>query len=196
MVQGTVSIISRAACVKSPYSVMAMELVGRASAVTQTLEMAHIHRHSKCATNARVSVPCSFGTNECRRLGGKTQSASGIAQSAVVVQCGLALPCESDDRLGRSLHWKQEIGFAKKKRSSVAVDSLEEDAEGAEGSDRKDDGSERTKLAVFVSGGGSNFRAIHAGCLSNVIHGDVAFVVSDKPGKLSPHFSQNFLCTS
>ena len=47
-----------------------------------------------------------------------------------------------------------------------------------------DDGLGRAKLAVFVSGGGSNFRAIHAGCKKNAIHGDVAFVVSDKPGNL------------
>ena len=175
---------------------MAMELVGRVSAVRQTLEMAHIHHHSKYITSARVSVPCSFSTNECRRLGGKAQSASRIAQSVVVVQCGLVLPCGSDDRLRRSFHRKQEIGFVKKKWSSF-VNSLEADAEGAEESDRKDDDSERTKLAVFVSGGGSNFRAIHAGCLSNVIHGDIAFVVSDKPGKPpppQPTFLNIFFC--
>lgn len=172
---------------------MAMELVGRVSAVRQTLELAHIHHHAKYTTSARVSVPCSFSTIECRRLGGKAQSASRIAQSVVVVQCGLVLPRESDDWLGRSFHRKQEIGFAKKKWSSF-VNSLDADAKGAEESDRKDDESERTKLAVFVSGGGSNFRAIHAGCLSNAIHGDIAFVVSDKPGKLSPaHFSKYIL---
>ena len=172
---------------------MAMELVGRVSAVRQTLEMAHIHHHAKYTTSARVSVPCSFSANECRRLGGKAQSASQIAQSVVVVQCGPVLPRESDGRVGRSFHRKQEIGFVKKKWSSF-VKSLEADAEGAEASDRKDDESERTKLAVFVSGGGSNFRSIHAGCLSNVIHGDIAFVVSDKPGELSPaHFSEDIL---
>lgn len=46
-----------------------------------------------------------------------------------------------------------------------------------------DDGFTRSKMAVFVSGGGSNFRAIHAGCLSNQIYGDIAIVVSDKPGE-------------
>jgi phosphoribosylglycinamide formyltransferase len=45
-----------------------------------------------------------------------------------------------------------------------------------------DDGLARAKLAVFISGGGSNFKAIHAGCKKNTIHGDVAYVVSDKPG--------------
>lgn len=46
-----------------------------------------------------------------------------------------------------------------------------------------DDGFTRSKMAVFVSGGGSNFRAIHAGCVSNQIYGDIAIVVSDKPGE-------------
>lgn len=187
------NIFSRAACVQNPFSFMAMELVGRVSAVKQTLGMAHIYHHAKYTTSARVSVPCSFSTNECRRLAGKAQSASRIAQGVVVVQCGPVLARESDDRVGRSFRRKQEIGFVKKKWSSF-VNSLEADAEGAEESDRKDDESERTKLAVFVSGGGSNFRAIHAGCLSNVIHGDIAFVVSDKPGKSSSaHFSQDLL---
>jgi hypothetical protein len=46
-----------------------------------------------------------------------------------------------------------------------------------------EDGFTRPKMAVFVSGGGSNFRAIHAGCVSNQIYGDIAIVVSDKPGE-------------
>lgn len=46
-----------------------------------------------------------------------------------------------------------------------------------------DDGFTRSKMAVFVSGGGSNLRAIHAGCVSNQIYGDIAIVVSDKPGE-------------
>jgi len=39
------------------------------------------------------------------------------------------------------------------------------------------------KLAVFVSGGGSNFRTIHAGILEGRINGEVVAVVSDKPGE-------------
>lgn len=37
------------------------------------------------------------------------------------------------------------------------------------------------KLAVFVSGGGSNFKAIHAACLDRRINADVVAVVSDVP---------------
>ncbi|XP_062183853.1 phosphoribosylglycinamide formyltransferase, chloroplastic-like [Phragmites australis] len=40
----------------------------------------------------------------------------------------------------------------------------------------------RKRLAVFVSGGGSNFRAIHEAALSGAVHGDVVALVTDKPG--------------
>ncbi|KAH7424659.1 hypothetical protein KP509_11G018400 [Ceratopteris richardii] len=47
--------------------------------------------------------------------------------------------------------------------------------------ENKDTGFQRKKLAVFVSGGGSNFRALHEACLQNRIFGDCVLVVSDKP---------------
>eukprot|EP00873_Tetraselmis_striata_P009943 jgi/Tetstr1/430207/TSEL_020036.t1 len=40
----------------------------------------------------------------------------------------------------------------------------------------------KPRLAVFVSGGGSNFTAIHAQILAGAINADVAVVVSDVPG--------------
>ncbi|KAJ6845503.1 phosphoribosylglycinamide formyltransferase, chloroplastic-like isoform X1 [Iris pallida] len=40
----------------------------------------------------------------------------------------------------------------------------------------------RKKLAVFVSGGGSNFRSIHEASVGGLVHGDVAVLVTDKPG--------------
>ncbi|XP_068668867.1 phosphoribosylglycinamide formyltransferase, chloroplastic isoform X2 [Aristolochia californica] len=43
-------------------------------------------------------------------------------------------------------------------------------------------GSWRKKLAVFVSGGGSNFRAIHEATERGLINGDVTVLVTDKPG--------------
>ena len=54
----------------------------------------------------------------------------------------------------------------------------------------KDEGKEshgflRKKLAVFVSGGGSNFRTIHKASMENKIYGDISVVVSDKPGGMS-----------
>ncbi|CAI6000326.1 unnamed protein product [Closterium sp. NIES-64] len=49
-------------------------------------------------------------------------------------------------------------------------------ADAAQPSDRR-----RARLAVFVSGGGSNFKAIHAACADGRVIGDVVVVVSDKP---------------
>ena len=43
----------------------------------------------------------------------------------------------------------------------------------------------RKKLAVFVSGGGSNFQTIHKASMENKIYGDISVVVSDKPGGVS-----------
>ncbi|KAM1040731.1 hypothetical protein ACFX13_030721 [Malus domestica] len=40
----------------------------------------------------------------------------------------------------------------------------------------------RKKLAVFVSGGGSNFRSIHEACLNGSILGDVVVLVASKQG--------------
>ncbi|KAL0918202.1 hypothetical protein M5K25_010196 [Dendrobium thyrsiflorum] len=42
--------------------------------------------------------------------------------------------------------------------------------------------SVRKNLAVFVSGGGSNFRSIHNASINGLIHGDVVVLVTDKPG--------------
>ncbi|XP_075486638.1 phosphoribosylglycinamide formyltransferase, chloroplastic-like [Primulina tabacum] len=39
----------------------------------------------------------------------------------------------------------------------------------------------KKNLAVFVSGGGSNFRSIHEAGLSGSFHGDIAVLVTDKP---------------
>lgn len=46
-------------------------------------------------------------------------------------------------------------------------------------------GSRRKKMAVFVSGGGSNFRSIHEATRQGQIHGEVAVLVTDKPGLFS-----------
>uniref|UniRef100_A0A0D9X9E8 Phosphoribosylglycinamide formyltransferase, chloroplastic n=1 Tax=Leersia perrieri TaxID=77586 RepID=A0A0D9X9E8_9ORYZ len=48
---------------------------------------------------------------------------------------------------------------------------------GGDGAERK-----RKRLAVFVSGGGSNFRAIHEAALRGEVNGDVVALVTDKPG--------------
>ncbi|KAM3209839.1 hypothetical protein ACQJBY_064093 [Aegilops geniculata] len=45
-----------------------------------------------------------------------------------------------------------------------------------------DSGVRRKRLAVFVSGGGSNFRSIHEAALGGKVNGDVVALVTDKPG--------------
>ncbi|KAL6885887.1 hypothetical protein ACP4OV_010148 [Aristida adscensionis] len=45
----------------------------------------------------------------------------------------------------------------------------------------EDAGTRRKRLAVFVSGAGSNFRAIHDAALGGAVRGDVAALVTDKP---------------
>ncbi|PIA45946.1 hypothetical protein AQUCO_01600295v1 [Aquilegia coerulea] len=42
-------------------------------------------------------------------------------------------------------------------------------------------GVRRKKLAVFVSGGGSNFKSIHQACVEGLVHGDIAVLVTNKP---------------
>lgn len=42
--------------------------------------------------------------------------------------------------------------------------------------------TQRKRLAVFVSGGGSNFKAIHEAAKEGLVHGDIMVLVTDKPG--------------
>ncbi|XAR64766.1 Phosphoribosylglycinamide formyltransferase [Bertholletia excelsa] len=48
--------------------------------------------------------------------------------------------------------------------------------------EEKANGVRKKKLAVFVSGGGSNFRSIHEAILRGTVHGAIAVLVTDKPG--------------
>ena len=56
------------------------------------------------------------------------------------------------------------------------------------GSSPSTSASDRKRLAVFVSGGGSNFRAIHAAILDGSFHADVAAVVTNSPSCRSLNF--------
>lgn len=42
----------------------------------------------------------------------------------------------------------------------------------------------RKRLAVFVSGGGSNFRSINQACIEGSVNGDVVVLVTNKHGNL------------
>ena len=56
---------------------------------------------------------------------------------------------------------------------------------GSKGSQNSEMPIRRKRLAVFVSGGGSNFRSIHEATLGGPVHGDVVVLVTDKPGAFS-----------
>lgn len=56
----------------------------------------------------------------------------------------------------------------------------------SEGEDVKQ-GVKKKKLAVFVSGGGSNFRSIHEACVAGSVHGEVVVLVTNKGGMASPY---------
>lgn len=43
----------------------------------------------------------------------------------------------------------------------------------------------KKNLAVFVSGGGSNFRSLHEAAVSGSVHGDIVVLVTNKPGIIS-----------
>lgn len=68
-------------------------------------------------------------------------------------------------------------------KCKTGVENIEDDAI----SHRKDlkNGVRRKKLAVFVSGGGSNFRSIHEASLRGSVHGDIVVLVTNKRGFLS-----------
>ncbi|BAS93087.1 Os05g0270800 [Oryza sativa Japonica Group] len=53
---------------------------------------------------------------------------------------------------------------------------------GRRGGEARGVGVERKRLVVFVSGGGSNFRAIHDAALGGDVNGVVVALVTDKPG--------------
>lgn len=132
-------------------------------------------RHSVCVAQFRSSTSLSFSGI---RQPNSRVSSPGYFASPSVLPGRLVVKSESLQ--------EGQVGSVQEKFAFVS--RLEGGAENTRQSGGHDDGLARAKLAVFVSGGGSNFRAIHAGCKKNAIHGDVAFVVSDKPG--IPSFSR------
>jgi hypothetical protein len=77
----------------------------------------------------------------------------------------------------RSKHRSASNNF----RTNVKL-TKEEDEDANKGKWRENYGFPRKKLAVFVSGGGSNLLMIHKAIMEGKIYGDISVVVSDKPG--------------
>ncbi|KAG8658283.1 phosphoribosylglycinamide formyltransferase, chloroplastic [Manihot esculenta] len=57
--------------------------------------------------------------------------------------------------------------------------------------DYKNPDIKRKKLAVFVSGGGSNFKSIHQACLQGTANGDVVVLVTNKNGCGGAEYARN-----
>ncbi|XP_050375651.1 phosphoribosylglycinamide formyltransferase, chloroplastic [Argentina anserina] len=98
----------------------------------------------------------------------KFPSSSSFAQSQSWVSFK-ACPCSSQRALSRNV-----VECRSSRERSGAVASLDN-------GDLKNE-IRRKKLAVFVSGGGSNFRSIHEACVRGSIHGDVVVLVTNKQG--------------
>ncbi|KAI8558765.1 hypothetical protein RHMOL_Rhmol04G0122700 [Rhododendron molle] len=77
-----------------------------------------------------------------------------------------------------SLSWKLDSREYKLQcRSSLQkVEAVSGDTEGLKSGDRK------KNLAVFVSGGGSNFRSIHKAIVEGSVEGEIVVLVTNKPG--------------
>jgi hypothetical protein len=150
------------------------------------MELASRSRHfipvaqcrSAVASSCRV---CTVGVSfaEIRQSRSMVVSTPGQYGSSME---SLVLPGKVQRRVRCGSLQEGQVGSVEEK--TALVSRLDGGAEDSWQSGEHDDGLARAKLAVFVSGGGSNFRAIHAGCKKNAIHGDVAFVVSDKPGSV------------
>ncbi|XP_058212376.1 phosphoribosylglycinamide formyltransferase, chloroplastic isoform X2 [Rhododendron vialii] len=77
-----------------------------------------------------------------------------------------------------SLSWKLDsCEYKLRCRSSLQkVEAVSGDTEGLKSGDRK------KNLAVFVSGGGSNFRSIHEAIVEGSVEGEIVVLVTNKPG--------------
>lgn len=62
--------------------------------------------------------------------------------------------------------------------------SVEKPGDSTGGEKVLESGIRRKNMAVFFSGGGSNFRSIHEACLRGSVHGDIVVTVTNKHGTI------------
>ncbi|KAL6646112.1 hypothetical protein ACP70R_017720 [Stipagrostis hirtigluma subsp. patula] len=115
------------------------------------------------------------------------QSAAAAAAAACIgtlLRCRCSLDPDPARKQGST-----RVGFATAKRRPRAVTckrllhpTARVDAAARDGVDSDGGGVTRKRLAVFVSGGGSNYRAIHEAAGHGRVNGDVVALVTDKPG--------------
>lgn len=75
----------------------------------------------------------------------------------------------------------QQIGSSLKKGLSLRSSCVVKAKVGSDDGEELGQGFGRKKLAVFVSGGGSNFRCIYEAILDGRINGDIVVLVASKP---------------
>ncbi|GLJ48417.1 hypothetical protein SUGI_1021950 [Cryptomeria japonica] len=124
-------------------------------------------------------------------LGGINSHLKGVtpSQKAFSLQngsCTSAVIYSRSNRVNLKCIWgaltgssqSRMLGATTLNRISCKSESIPKDQSGVL---EKDDTQGRKKLAVFVSGAGSNFRALHQAALNDLIYGDITVLVTDKP---------------
>ncbi|CAI0378094.1 unnamed protein product [Linum tenue] len=113
----------------------------------------------------------------------------------------LALPCRWSDRAHRCLSFEgtrfsASPETAKNRRfpklecvNTRASQEIIKDA--GDEKMKKKPGVAKKKLAVFVSGGGSNFKSIHEACHEGSVHGDVIALVTNKTDCGGAEYARN-----
>uniref|UniRef100_A0A0E0LWI8 Phosphoribosylglycinamide formyltransferase, chloroplastic n=1 Tax=Oryza punctata TaxID=4537 RepID=A0A0E0LWI8_ORYPU len=143
--------------------------------------LSHFSRSSPAAGGARV-----------RRLRRAQAWPGNLAMEAAVASTGSGLRC-SPNPMPKQQHERRSarVGFVSQPRPRAVrckrfphpdARAYAAVGVGVKGGEAGGVWVERKRLAVFVSGGGSNFRAIHDAALGGEVNGDVVALVTDKPG--------------
>uniref|UniRef100_A0A0E0LBZ3 Phosphoribosylglycinamide formyltransferase, chloroplastic n=1 Tax=Oryza punctata TaxID=4537 RepID=A0A0E0LBZ3_ORYPU len=109
---------------------------------------------------------------------------------AAIASTASALRCSPNPTLARQQRGARAVGLVVSQPQSRGVRcersthrvSRAYAAVGTKGGDAGSVGMKKKRLAVFVSGGGSNFRAIHGAALRGELNANVVALVTDKPG--------------
>ncbi|CAI0415531.1 unnamed protein product [Linum tenue] len=113
----------------------------------------------------------------------------------------LALPCCWSARAHRWLYFEDaQFSASPRTRKSRFLPNLEcinirasreSIKNSAEEKKKKKPGVAKKKLAVFVSGGGSNFKSIHEACVEGSVHGEIVALVTNKTDCGGAEYARN-----
>ncbi|KAL1805873.1 hypothetical protein ACET3Z_028941 [Daucus carota] len=90
-----------------------------------------------------------------------------------------------------NLSFVPQFGTSLKKDLSLRSSCVVKAKVGSDGGEELGEGVGRKKLAVFVSGGGSNFRSIHEAILDGRINGDIVVLVASKAECGGANYARN-----